>query len=85
MDSDGFAFETIQPSLVADRAQVLNKAGENLVRVRFVEIDEGGTFWRCVNAGGNSLNNYFLASVFGSLRWGDGINRQCCRSHRKKR
>jgi hypothetical protein len=44
MDLDGFALETVQPSLIADCAQVLNKSGKYLVRVRLVEIDESGTF-----------------------------------------
>ena len=84
MDLDGFALETVQPSLIADCAQVLNKSGKYLVRVCFAKIDEAGTFWRCVNAGNYALDIDFLASVFGSLRWLNCVYRQHCRSHRKK-
>ncbi len=47
--------KAVQPGLITDRAQVLNKAGENLVRVRLAEVDESNTFWRCLNAGNHSL------------------------------
>ncbi len=80
----GFAPETVQPSLVADRIQVLDKTGEYLVRVCFVEVDESDTFGSCVNACDDALNIDFLASVFGSLRRLDRVDRQRCRSHRKE-
>ena len=70
--------KAVQPGLITDRAQVLNKAGENLMRVRLAEVDESNTFWRCMNAGNHSLNINLLAGVLGGLRWSDGVGRQCC-------
>src|SRR5258708_445332 len=84
VDSDGLAFETVQPSLIADCAQVLNKSGKHLVRVCLAEIDKGDTFWRCMDAGNYALNVDFLASVFRSFSRLNCIYRQHCRSHRKK-
>jgi hypothetical protein len=76
MNSDGFSFQPVQPSLVTDRAQVRNKAGKYLVRVCFVQIDEGDAFRSCMNAGDNSLNIDLLAGVFRSVRGLNCVDRE---------
>jgi hypothetical protein len=76
VDPYRLSLQTVQPSLVADRAQVLNKAGKYLMRVRLAQIDESDTLWSSVNAGNHSLNIDLLAGVLNRLGRFDGIGRK---------
>lgn len=75
-DSDGFSFQPVQPSLVADGAQVRNKAGENLMWIRFTEVNESDTLRRSVNASDQSFNVDLLACVFRSVRRLNSVDRE---------